>query len=74
MPLTSCFFRDEVETKLVAEVQELRDNVSVLQEMLSEVRSTSNVIDKNAIDFHNHNLLDVDMWKYEYKTPWNINH
>jgi hypothetical protein len=34
------FFRDEVETKLVAEVQQLRDNVSVLQEMLSEVCST----------------------------------
>jgi hypothetical protein len=34
--------------KLVAEVQELRDNVSALQEMLSEVCSTRNVTDKNV--------------------------
>ena len=34
------FSRDEVETRLVTEVQALRDNVSALQEMLSEVCST----------------------------------
>jgi hypothetical protein len=40
--VTQFFFfpsRDEVETQLVAEVQELRDNVSALQDMLSEVRN-----------------------------------
>jgi archaellum component FlaC len=41
MPLTSGFpfFRDEVQARLVSEVQELRDNVTALQEMLSEVSS-----------------------------------
>jgi len=34
------FSRDEVETRLMTEVQALRDNVSALQEMLSEVCST----------------------------------
>lgn len=34
------FSRDEVEKRLVTEVQALRDNVSALQEMLSEVCST----------------------------------
>jgi hypothetical protein len=34
------FSRDEVETRLVTEVEALRDNVSALQEMLSEVCST----------------------------------
>lgn len=34
------FSRDEVETRLVTEIQALKDNVSALQEMLSEVCST----------------------------------
>jgi hypothetical protein len=34
------FSRDEVETRLVTEIQALRDNVAALQEMLSEVSST----------------------------------
>ena len=47
------FSRDEVEKRLVTEVQALRDNVSALQEMLSEVCSTWNIIsDKNVIDLH----------------------
>jgi len=47
------FSRDEVETRLVAEVQALRDNVSALQEMLSEVRSTLNIIsNKKGLNLH----------------------
>lgn len=38
------FSRDEVETRLVTEIQALRDNVAALQEMLSEVSSTWNII------------------------------
>jgi archaellum component FlaC len=51
MSLTSgfSFFRDEVQTKLLSEVQEIKDNVTALQEMLSEVCSTWNVSNKKHI-------------------------
>lgn len=50
MPLTSgfSFCRDEVQTRLLSEVWELRDNVTALQDMLSEVCSTWNVSNKNV--------------------------
>lgn len=60
MPITEhAFFifvfssRDEVETRLLTEAQALTDNVAALQEMLSEVSSTWNIIsNKKAMDLH----------------------
>ncbi|PNF43147.1 Tektin-1 [Cryptotermes secundus] len=57
--------RDEVETKLVAEVQELRDNVSVLQEMLSEAQASLRYLLKTQIQLEEEinikaNTLKID--------------